>query len=79
MATYNITRNSYKCSGTNASPTISSTSKYIDTWTPDSGYKFRNQDAVYAVVDNVMGVTHYGTLNSNGKIVFNSSNSFVPT
>ena len=62
-STYNITDGSSNCSSSNPQTTIEQGENYTNTFTPNTGYAFTNNNKPYAVCN---GVTYQSTLNQDG-------------
>lgn len=60
---YNITDISSNCSGSNPQTTIEQGENYTNTFTPNAGYAFNDNNKPYAVCS---GVTYQTTLNQDG-------------
>ena len=61
--TYNISDISTNCSGSNPQTTIEQGENYTNTFTPNTGYAFNDNNKPYATCD---GVTYQTTLNQDG-------------
>ena len=62
-STYNITDGSSNCSSSNPQTTIEQGENYTNTFTPNTGYAFTDNNKPYAVCN---GVTYQSTLNQDG-------------
>ena len=62
-STYNITDGSSNCTGNNSQTTIEQGENYTNTFTPNTGYAFTDNNKPYAVCN---GVTYQSTLNQDG-------------
>ncbi len=62
-STYNITDLTTNCSGNNTQTTIEGGETYTNTFTPNDGYSFNNDNKPYATCD---GVVYKSTLNKDG-------------
>lgn len=62
-STYNITDGSSNCSSSNQQTTIEQGENYTNTFTPNTGYAFTDNNKPYAVCN---GVTYQTTLNQDG-------------
>lgn len=62
-STYNITDGSSNCSSNNPQTTIEQGENYTNTFTPNTGYAFTDNNKPYAICN---GVTYQSTLNQDG-------------
>ena len=62
-STYNITDGSSNCTGNNTQTTIEQGENYTNTFTPNDGFAFNENNKPYAVC---AGVTYQSTLNQDG-------------
>ena len=62
-STYNITDGSSNCTGSNTQTTIEQGENYTNTFTPNEGFAFNENNKPYAVC---AGVTYQSTLNQDG-------------
>ena len=62
-STYNITDGSSNCSSSNPQTTIEQGENYTNTFTPNTGYAFTDNNKPYAICN---GVTYQSTLNQDG-------------
>lgn len=62
-STYNITDGSSNCTSSNTQTTIEQGENYTNTFTPNTGYAFTDNNKPYAVCN---GVTYQSTLNHDG-------------
>ena len=62
-STYNITDGSSNCTGSNTQTTIEQGENYTNTFTPNEGFAFNENNKPYAVC---AGVTYQSILNQNG-------------
>ena len=62
-STYNITDGSSNCSSSNTQTTIEQGENYTNTFTPNTGYAFTDNNKPYAICN---GVTYQSTLNQDG-------------
>lgn len=69
--TYNITDISTNCSGNNPQTTIEQGENYTNTFTPNTGYVFNDNNKPYATCD---GVTYQTTLNQDGTATLTINN-----
>lgn len=69
--TYNITNISTNCTGSNPQTTIEQGENYINTFTPNTGYAFNDNNKPYATCD---GVTYQTTLNQDGTATLTINN-----
>lgn len=69
--TYNITDISTNCSGNNPQTTIEQGENYTNTFTPNTGYAFNDNNKPYATCD---GVTYQTTLNQDGTATLTINN-----
>lgn len=70
-STYNITDGSSNCTGSNTQTTIEQGESYTNTFTPNTGYAFTDNDKPYAVCS---GVTYQSTLNQDGTATITINN-----
>ena len=69
--TYNISDISTNCSGSNPQTTIEKGENYTNTFTPNTGYAFNDNNKPYATCD---GVTYQTTLNQDGTATLTINN-----
>lgn len=69
--TYNITNISTNCTGSNPQTTIEQGENYTNTFTPNTGYAFNDNNKPYATCD---GVTYQTTLNQDGTATLTINN-----
>ena len=65
-STYNITDGSSNCSSNNPQTTIEQGENYTNTFTPNTGYAFTDNNKPYAICN---GVTYQSTLNQDGTAI----------
>ena len=70
-STYNITDGSTNCTGSNSQATIEQGENYTNTFTPNTGYAFTDNNKPYAVCN---GVTYQSTLNQDGTATITINN-----
>lgn len=70
-STYNITDGSSNCTGNNSQTTIEQGENYTNTFTPNTGYAFTDNNKPYAVCN---GVTYQSTLNQDGTATITINN-----
>ena len=70
-STYNITDGSSNCAGNNSQTTIEQGENYTNTFTPNTGYSFTDNNKPYAVCN---GVTYQSTLNQDGTATITINN-----
>ena len=70
-STYNITDGSTNCTGSNSQATIEQGENYTNTFTPNTGYAFTDNNKPYAVCN---GVTYQSTLNHDGTATLTINN-----
>ena len=70
-STYNITDGSANCTGSNSQTTIEQGENYTNTFTPNTGYAFTDNNKPYAVCN---GVTYQSTLNHDGTATLTINN-----
>lgn len=70
-STYNITNLSTNCTGNNAQTTIEQGENYTNTFTPNEGFAFNENNKPYAVC---AGVTYQSTLNPDGTTTITINN-----
>ena len=70
-STYNITDGSSNCAGNNSQTTIEQGENYTNTFTPNTGYAFTDNNKPYAVCN---GVTYQSTLNQDGTATITINN-----
>lgn len=69
--TYNITNLSTNCTGSNTQTTIEQGENYTNTFTPNEGFAFNENNKPYAVC---AGVTYQSTLNQDGTATITINN-----
>ena len=70
-STYNITDGSSNCTGSNTQTTIEQGENYTNTFTPNEGFAFNENNKPYAVC---AGVTYQSTLNQDGTATITINN-----
>ena len=70
-STYNITDGSSNCTGSNTQTTIEQSENYTNTFTPNEGFAFNENNKPYAVC---AGVTYQSTLNQDGTATITINN-----
>lgn len=70
-STYNITDGSSNCTGSNTQTTIEQGENYTNTFTPNDGFAFNENNKPYAVC---AGVTYQSTLNQDGSATLTINN-----
>ena len=70
-STYNITDGSSNCTGSNTQTTIEQSENYTNTFTPNEGFAFNENNKPYAVC---AGVTYQSTLNQDGSATITINN-----
>ena len=70
-STYNITNISTNCTGSNTQATIEQGENYTNTFTPNEGFAFNENNKPYAVC---AGVTYQSTLNQDGTATITINN-----
>ena len=70
-STYNITNLSTNCTGSNTQTTIEHGENYTNTFTPNEGFAFNDNNKPYAVC---AGVTYQSTLNQDGTATITINN-----
>ena len=70
-STYNITDGSSNCTGNNSQATIEQGENYTNTFTPNTGYAFTDNNKPYAVCN---GVTYQSILNPDGTATLTINN-----
>ena len=70
-STYNITDGSSNCTGSNSQATIEQGENYTNTFTPNTGYAFTDNNKPYAVCN---GVTYQSILNPDGTATLTINN-----
>ena len=70
-STYNITDGSSNCTGSNPQTTIEQGENYTNTFTPNEGFAFNENNKPYAVC---AGVTYQSTLNQDGTATITINN-----
>ena len=70
-STYNITDTSTNCTGSNTQATIEQGENYTNTFTPNEGFAFNENNKPYAVC---AGVTYQSTLNQDGTATITINN-----
>lgn len=70
-STYNITDTSTNCTGSNTQTTIEQGENYTNTFTPNEGYAFNDNNKPYAVCG---GETYQSTLNQDGTATLTINN-----
>lgn len=70
-STYNITDGSSNCTGSNTQTTIEQGENYTNTFTPNDGFAFNENNKPYAVC---AGVTYQSTLNQDGTATITITN-----
>ena len=70
-STYNITDGSTNCTDSNSQTTIEQGENYTNTFTPNTGYAFTDNNKPYAVCN---GVTYQSTLNHDGTATLTINN-----
>lgn len=70
-STYNITNTSTNCTGSNTQTTIEHGENYTNTFTPNEGYAFNDNNKPHATCD---GVTYQSTLNQDGTATLTINN-----
>lgn len=70
-STYNITDGSSNCTGSNTQTTIEKGENYTNTFTPNDGFAFNENNKPYAVC---AGVTYQSTLNQDGTATITINN-----
>ena len=70
-STYNITDLTTNCSGNNTQTTVEDGETYTNTFTPNEGYSFNNDNKPHATCD---GVVYQSTLNKDGTATITINN-----
>ena len=70
-STYNITNTSTNCTGSNTQTTIEQGENYTNTFTPNDGFAFNDNNKPHAICD---GVTYQSTLNQDGTATLTINN-----
>ena len=70
-STYNITNTATNCTGSNTQTTIEQGENYTNTFTPNEGFAFNENNKPYAVC---AGVTYQSTLNQDGTATITINN-----
>ena len=70
-STYNITDGSSNCTGSNTQTTIEQGENYTNTFTPNEGFAFNENNKPYAIC---AGVTYQSTLNQDGTATITINN-----
>lgn len=70
-STYNITDTSTNCTGSNTQTTIEQGENYTNTFTPNDGFAFNENNKPHATCD---GVTYQSTLNQDGTATLTINN-----
>ena len=70
-STYNITDTSTNCTGSNPQTTIEQGENYTNTFTPNAGYAFNDNNKPYATCD---GIRYQSTLNQDGTATLTINN-----
>ena len=70
-STYNITNTSTNCTGSNTQTTIEQGENYTNTFTPNDGFAFNENNKPHATCD---GVTYQSTLNQDGTATLTINN-----
>ena len=70
-STYNITDGSTNCTGSNSQATIEQGENYTNTFTPNTGFAFTDNNKPYAICN---GVTYQSTLNHDGTATLTINN-----
>ena len=70
-STYNITNTSTNCTGSNTQTTIEQGENYTNTFTPNDGFAFNDNNKPHATCD---GVTYHSALNQDGTATLTINN-----